>query len=93
MNLWKKLFGKNDNEKEIIVAVVVENDLKIFRSINEASRYLTENKLTSALERIKKLKSDSGNGKNVKAIKINDDNNIIEYSSLERLKEDSYKLK
>lgn len=91
MSFWKKFFGKNENNKEIIVAIVVENDLKIFKNFNDATRYLTDNKMDFALNRISELKSKSETQRNVKAIKINENNEIIEYPNLQKLKEDQPK--
>ena len=91
MNFWKKLFGKNDNNTEVIVAVVMENEMKVFDSIEHASRYFTDRNMASALESIQKLKNRTE--RNVKAIKITEDFEIIEYPSLQKLKEDQSKNK
>jgi len=89
MNIWNKIFRKDKQEKEIIIALAVADKLKIFKSIDEAILYLQKNDINKSIRELEKLRHRISGDKKVKAVRITEDNEIIEYDDLEELKKDS----
>jgi len=87
MNFWSKLFAKRD--KEIVIAVAMADDLKVFKSIDDAVLFLRKNDNKKTIQELEKLKKRLTGKTKVKAVKITEDNEIIEYESLDKLKKNA----
>ena len=88
MNFWNKIFRKDNQNKETIIALVVSDKLKVFKSIDEAIIYLQKKDNSSLIHELEKLRLRMSGDKKVKAVRITEDNEIIEYDDLEELKKD-----
>ena len=89
MSIWSKIFRKDKQEKETIIAVAVADKLKIFKSIDDAILYLQKNDNNKSIRELEKLRDRMSGNKKVKAVRITEDNEIIEYDDLDELKKDS----
>lgn len=89
MNFWSKLFAKRD--KEIVIAVALADDVKLFKSIDDAIVYLRKNENKKTIQELEKLKKRISENTKVKAVRITEENDIIEYESLDRLKKNIHK--
>ena len=86
MNFWSKLFSKEKQDKEIVIAVAIADNLKLFKSIDDAILYLQKSDNKKSIQELEKLKKRIAGDKKVKAVKITEENEIIEYDNLEELK-------
>jgi hypothetical protein len=86
MNFWSKLFSKEKQDKEIVIAVATADNLKLFKSIDDAILYLQKSDNKKSIQELEKLKKKIAGDKKVKAVKITEENEIIEYENLEELK-------
>ncbi|MCB0727223.1 MAG: hypothetical protein KDD00_07140 [Ignavibacteriae bacterium] len=93
MNIWTKIFRSDkkekDKDKETIIALAVADKLKIFKSIDDAILYLYKKDNKALINELDKLRHRISSDKKVKAVRITEDNEIIEYDNLEELKKDS----
>ena len=80
---------KENPDKEMIIAIAVADNLKIFKSIDDAIKYLKKNDNSKSIHELEKLSDRISGNKKLKAIRITEDNEIIEYDDLEKLKKDS----
>ena len=89
MSIWTKIFRKDNHNKETIIALAVSDKLKIFKSIDDAIMYLQNKNNSSLIHELEKLRHRMSGDTKVKAVRITEDNEIIEYDDLEELKKDS----
>ena len=89
MTFWSKLFSKEKQDKEIVIAVAIADNVKLFKSIDDAILYLKKNDNKKSIQELEKLKKKIAGDKKVKAVKITEENEIIEYDNLEELKNKS----
>jgi len=89
MSIWTKIFRKDNQNKETIIALAVSDKLKIFKSIDDAILYLQKKDNTSLIQELERLRYRISGDKKVKAVRITEENEIIEYDDLEELKKDS----
>ena len=88
MSIWTKIFRKDNQNKETIIALAVSDKLKLFKSIDEAILYLQKKDNTSLIHELEKLRHRMSGDTKVKAVRITEDNEVIEYDDLEELKRD-----
>ena len=93
MNFWSKLFSKEKRDKEIVIAVAVTDKVKLFKSIDDAILYLQKSDNKKSIQELEKLRKEVVGDKKVKAVRITEENEIIEYDNLEELKKNSNNLK
>ena len=86
MKFWSKLFHKEKRDKEIVIAVAIADNVKLFKSIDDAILFLKKNDNKKSIQELEKLKKKIGGDKKVKAVKITEENEIIEYDNLEEMK-------
>ena len=89
MTFWSKLFSKEKQDKELVIAVAIADNVKLFKSIDDAILYLKKNDNKKSIQELEKLKKKIAGDKKVKAVKITEENEIIEYDNLEELKNKS----
>ena len=89
MSIWTKIFRKDNQNKETIIALAVSDKLKLFKSIDDAIMYLQNKNNSSLIHELEKLRYRMSSDNKVKAVRITEDNEIIEYDDLEELKKDS----
>jgi len=88
MSIWTKIFRKDNQNKETIIALAVSDKLKLFKSIDDAILYLQKKDNTSLIHELENLRHRMSGDTKVKAVRITEDNEIIEYDDLEELKKD-----
>ena len=88
MSIWTKIFSKDNHSKETIIALAVSDKLKIFKSIDDAILYLQNKNNSSLIQELERLRYRMSGENKVKAVRITEDNEIIEYDDLEELKRD-----
>ena len=89
MSIWTKIFRKDNQNKETIIALAVSDKLKLFKSIDDAIMYLQNKNNSSLIHKLEKLRYRMSGDNKVKAVRITEENEIIEYDDLEKLKKDS----
>ena len=89
MSIWTKIFRKDNQNKETIIALAVSDKLKLFKSIDDAIMYLQNKNNSSLIHELEKLRYRMSSDNKVKAVRITEENEIIEYDDLEKLKKDS----
>lgn len=86
MSIWSKIFPKDNPDKEMIIALAIADNLKIFKSIDDAIKYLQKSDNKKSIHELEKLRDRISGNKKVKAVRITEDNEIIEYDDIEELK-------
>ncbi len=86
MSFWAKLFSKEKTNKEVVIAVAATEGIKLFKSIDDAIIYLSNQDNKKSIEGLEKLRERIEGQNKVKAIRITEDNEIIEYENLKDLK-------
>lgn len=89
MSIWTKIFRKDSQNKETIIALAVSDKLKIFKSIDDAIIYLQKKDNTSLIQDLERLRYRISGDKKVKAVRITKENEIIEYDNIDDLKRES----
>lgn len=69
-----------------MIAVVISDKVKLFKSIDDAILFLQKKDKEKIILELQELKKSTAMNKRVKAIKITEENEVIEYDSLEDLK-------
>ncbi len=72
----------------MIIALSVADKLKIFRSIDDAILFLKDKDSNSLINELEMLRIKISENTKLKAVKITEENDIIEYDDLEDLKRD-----
>lgn len=86
MSFWAKLFSKEKTNKEVVIAVAATEGIKLFKSIDDAIIYLSNQDNKKSIEGLEKLKKRISGDNNVRAVKITEENEIVEYDNLKDLK-------